>query len=251
MTLKDYVQTGPNTLYASSTNALTVNGRQLPYSWNNTVQYDTMQGTMPFLVERLSAEDIGMQYDPDLEEMKYMISTVIGRKFDDNRCPEGFVLDEKHLHCRDLNECRDKQNNKCHFTQVCENVFGSYRCNCRKGFRSEEAGKRCIDINECTENIHACSQVCRNKKGGYRCSCHVGYTLQTDGRSCSPSQPGDNPSNATEPSRRRFQMRNLPTLRDDQSSSKSSYYHDASPQKWPPESYRCPDGFQEVAGVCQ
>nr|CAD7441765.1 unnamed protein product [Timema bartmani] len=205
---EDYVQTGPNTLYASSTNALTVNGRQLPYSWNNTVQYDTMQGTMPFLVERLSAEDIGMQYDPDLEEMKYMISTVIGRKFDDNRCPEGFVLDEKHLHCRDLNECRDKQNNKCHFTQVCENVFGSYRCNCRKGFRSEEAGKRCI-----------------------------------------ASQPGDNLSNATEPLRRRFQMRNLPTLRDDQSSSKSSYYHDASPQKWPPESYRCPDGFQEVAGI--
>nr|CAD7569690.1 unnamed protein product [Timema californicum] len=287
---EDYVQTGPNTLYASSTNALTVNGRQLPYSWNNTVQYDTMQGTMPFLVERLSAEDIGMQYDPDLEEMKYMISTVIGRKFDDNRCPEGFVLDEKHLHCRDLNECRDKQNNKCHFTQVCENVFGSYRCNCRKGFRSQEAGKRCIDINECTENIHACSQVCRNKKGGYRCSCHIGYTLQTDGRSCSRErgttlnrlvqdlnpdlpiimrpvlqendalnllatdtalQPGDSPSNATEPSRRRFQMRYLPTLRDEQFSSKSSYYHDASPQKWAPESYRCPDGFQEVDGVCQ
>nr|CAD7197525.1 unnamed protein product [Timema douglasi] len=243
---EDYVQTGPNTLYASSTNALTVNGRQLPYSWNNTVQYDTMQGTMPFLVERLSAEDIGMQYDPDLEEMKYMISTVIGRKFDDNRCPEGFVLDEKHLHCRDLNECRDKQNNKCHFTQVCENVFGSYRCNCRKGFRSQEAGKRCIDINECTENIHACSQVCRNKKGGYRCSCHVGYTLQTDGRSCSPLQPGDSPSNATEPSRRRFQMRYLPTLRDEQFSSKNSHYHDASPQKWAPESYRCPDGFQEI-----
>nr|CAD7402180.1 unnamed protein product [Timema poppensis] len=207
---EDYVQTGPNTLYASSTNALTVNGRQLPYSWNNTVQYDTMQGTMPFLVERLSAEDIGMQYDPDLEEMKYMISTVIGRKFDDNRCPEGFVLDEKHLHCRDLNECRDKQNNKCHFTQVCENVFGSYRCNCRKGFRSQEAGKRCIAL-----------------------------------------QPGDSPSNATEPSRRQFQMRYLPTLRDEQFSSKNSYYHDASPQKWAPESYRCPDGFQEVDGVCQ
>jgi hypothetical protein len=44
---EDYVQTSPNSLYASSANALSVNGNKLPYTWNNTVSYDTLQGTMP------------------------------------------------------------------------------------------------------------------------------------------------------------------------------------------------------------
>jgi hypothetical protein len=44
---EDYVQTSPNSLYASSTNTLSVNGHKLPYTWNNTVSYDTLHGTMP------------------------------------------------------------------------------------------------------------------------------------------------------------------------------------------------------------
>ncbi|KAJ8876860.1 hypothetical protein PR048_021307, partial [Dryococelus australis] len=43
---EDYIQTSPNTLFASATNALSVDGRELQYSWNNTVHYDSLKGTM-------------------------------------------------------------------------------------------------------------------------------------------------------------------------------------------------------------
>jgi hypothetical protein len=59
-----------------------------------------------YLVEKLSARDIDIDYNPELQEMTYMMSTVIGKKFDSDKCPEGFTRDELHLHCR----------GKCHIT---------------------------------------------------------------------------------------------------------------------------------------
>ena len=53
-----------------------------------------------YLVERLSTRDIGVEYNSDSQEMIYMMSTAIGKKFESDRCPEGFVHDEHHLHCR-------------------------------------------------------------------------------------------------------------------------------------------------------
>jgi hypothetical protein len=53
-----------------------------------------------YLVEKLSTRDIGVEYNSDSQEMTYMMSTAIGKKFDSDRCPEGFMHDEHHLHCR-------------------------------------------------------------------------------------------------------------------------------------------------------
>jgi len=58
-----------------------------------------------YLVEKLSTRDIGVEYNSDSQEMTYMMSTAIGKKFDSDRCPEGFVHDEHHLHCRGSVQC--------------------------------------------------------------------------------------------------------------------------------------------------
>ena len=59
-----------------------------------------MSDVYRYLVEKLSTRDIGIEYNPDLQEMTYVMSTAIGKKFDSDRCPEGFMNDEQHLHCR-------------------------------------------------------------------------------------------------------------------------------------------------------
>ncbi|XP_063245186.1 hemicentin-1-like [Bacillus rossius redtenbacheri] len=187
---EDYIQTGPNTLFATSTNALSVDGKELPYSWNNTVHYDSLQGTMPYLVEKLSAANIGLQFDRERQEVRVSASSSISRKFDQDKCPEGFALNEKFMHCADVNECRDKLANGCHYTQQCENLFGSYRCYCRPGFSSLGAGKRCQDVDECAQHPPVCAHICRNKKGGYKCSCYPGFVLQFDGKTCSSAAAG-------------------------------------------------------------
>jgi hypothetical protein len=53
-----------------------------------------------YLVEKLSTRDIDIDYNPDLHEMTYMMSTAIGKKFDSDKCPDGFIRDDQHLHCR-------------------------------------------------------------------------------------------------------------------------------------------------------
>jgi hypothetical protein len=68
-----------------------------------------------YLVEKLSARDIDIDYNPELQEMTYMMSTVIGKKFDNDKCPEGFARDELHLHCRGkshISVCYTVQQNK-------------------------------------------------------------------------------------------------------------------------------------------
>jgi hypothetical protein len=64
------------------------------------IGYSTVSDVHRYLVEKLSTRDIGVEYNPDLQEMTYMMSTAIGKKFDSDRCPEGFVHDERLLHCR-------------------------------------------------------------------------------------------------------------------------------------------------------
>ncbi|XP_046985732.1 hemicentin-1-like [Schistocerca americana] len=184
---EDYVQTGPDTLYAASSNVLKINGLKLPYSWNNTVQYDKYKGRMPYLVEKLSTDDIGIQYDAKSREIKYRMSTAIRKKYNNNMCPEGFVHDDKHSHCRDIDECSERQLNRCHLTQICENLFGTYRCYCRAGYKSNGIGKRCVDINECLVDPSVCSHHCQNVKGSFRCLCPPGYNLMEDRRTCTVS----------------------------------------------------------------
>jgi fibulin 1/2 len=44
----------------------------------------------------------------------------------------------------DIDECQQRSTNRCHFTQICENLFGSYRCFCHPGYKSKAIGKRCV-----------------------------------------------------------------------------------------------------------
>lgn len=44
---EDYVQTGPNSLYANSRSTLDIDGQKIPFTWNKTVSYDSDLGTMP------------------------------------------------------------------------------------------------------------------------------------------------------------------------------------------------------------
>ena len=47
----------------------------------------------------MSTDQIVTNYDSDLQEMRYTLSTVITQKFDDNKCPEGFKLNAEMQHC--------------------------------------------------------------------------------------------------------------------------------------------------------
>jgi hypothetical protein len=65
-----------------------------------SVKLNSVSDAIRYLVEKLSVRDIDVDYNPGLQEMTYMMSTVIGRKFDSDKCPDGFARDELHLHCR-------------------------------------------------------------------------------------------------------------------------------------------------------
>ncbi|XP_062579994.1 protein eyes shut homolog, partial [Saccostrea cucullata] len=123
----------------------------------------------------------------------------------------------------DIDECKSNQS-ICGFDKVCQNLEGSYICNCREGFQRvgdncedidecsdlslndcpentvcknlygnytclckegfQKQGSVCEDVDECTQNIDDCSQICSNTEGGYNCECEFGYSLQNDRRNC-------------------------------------------------------------------
>lgn len=55
-----------------------------------------------YLSEKMSTDHISSKYDHDLQEMRYTVSTVISKRFDDNKCPEGFTLNPEQQHCEGL-----------------------------------------------------------------------------------------------------------------------------------------------------
>ncbi|XP_062609553.1 uncharacterized protein LOC134271352 [Saccostrea cucullata] len=123
----------------------------------------------------------------------------------------------------DIDECKSNQS-ICESDKICQNLEGSYICNCREGFQRvgencqdidecsdlslndcpentvcknlygnytclckegfQKRGSICEDVNECTQNIDDCSQICSNTEGGYNCECEFGFTLQNDRRNC-------------------------------------------------------------------
>lgn len=97
---QDFVQTSSNTLYSSVQNDVDIEGQKLPYSWNSSIYYDSQQGTMPYLVEKLSMKDIYNVYNPDTQNITYAASSIIGRKYEENKCPSGFLHEPEHMHCK-------------------------------------------------------------------------------------------------------------------------------------------------------
>lgn len=55
--------------------------------------------TFRYLVERLSTRPLATEYNPNNQQLKFVSSSEISRKYDEDRCPLGFKLDKKHQHC--------------------------------------------------------------------------------------------------------------------------------------------------------
>lgn len=77
----------------------------------------------------MSTDRIETDYDPDLQEMRYTVSSVISQKFDDNKCPEGFKLNTEQQHCE--GECGEQRGvlRKCVlFSSISPLYFSLFRC---------------------------------------------------------------------------------------------------------------------------
>lgn len=250
---EDFIQTGTNTLYVSSVGTLSADGRSIPYSLNSTLSYDQGNGAMPYLSEKMSTDPIETSYDSDLQEMRYTLSTIISQGLDENKCPEGFKLNVDQQHCEDVDECSDSSTNKCHSTQLCENLLGSYRCSCPPGFRALTLGSRCLDVNECLQEPPLCSHVCRNVPGSFHCICSPGTYLLEDRRTCSASPYWDDPDETygiTSDS-----QDEVPSGGDDEDGSMNEEHSESGnfPQEFrlADEEWSCPEGLVRTDGLCE
>ncbi|XP_042913451.2 hemicentin-1, partial [Parasteatoda tepidariorum] len=180
---EDYIQTGPGSIYALSTRTYKIGDYILPYSWNHSIFYDDSLGEMPFVVERLYADNIESQYDPDTLNMKFFISAAIGIGPTSDDCFEGFKLSSNGVYCEDINEC---ENNSC--SHICNNFPGGFSCQCFNGFELDVDEVSCIDLNECDINIDDCStsEECINTLGSYKCIiiCKEGYRRSENEQYC-------------------------------------------------------------------
>ncbi|CAK8691082.1 unnamed protein product [Clavelina lepadiformis] len=181
---EDYVQTGSDDLYAYSDRLISMDGYIMPYTWNHTITYNESRGQMPFLVERLSASDIVVDYNPDTEELSFQLDVTIGRGDPSDRCPEGFLLDRSGRFCKDENECVTQR--PC--SHGCTNVMGSFMCGCPDGFMIGSDGRECEDVDECFTEEYICPPAfeCINTLGSYKCGvrCSEGLRRAPNGRTC-------------------------------------------------------------------
>ncbi|XP_039268950.2 hemicentin-1-like [Styela clava] len=181
---EDYIQTGPDSLYAFSDRFYTINNEIMLYTWNHSIYYDESHGVMPYLVEQLFGTDIVAKYDPETLELMFQIDVTIGKGDPSNECPHGFVLDPTGQYCNDEDECNTRQ--PC--SHICHNLIGSYSCECPDGFHIGMDGDTCKDIDECEESSYDCEApyVCKNTRGSYRCeiTCGPGLLISEDGQHC-------------------------------------------------------------------
>ena len=67
------------TIYAQSSRMFTVNGHMLPYAWNHSITYDPIYGRMPYLVQRLQATDLDVEFDVSREVLQYQMGASIAK----------------------------------------------------------------------------------------------------------------------------------------------------------------------------
>ncbi|KAB0392530.1 hypothetical protein E2I00_001724, partial [Balaenoptera physalus] len=92
---------------------------------------------------------------------------------------------------RDINECA-LDPDIC-ANGICENLRGSYRCNCNSGYEPDASGRNCIDIDECLVNRLLCDNgLCRNTPGSYSCTCPPGYVFRTETETCEETHGSSN-----------------------------------------------------------
>ncbi|KAJ8014189.1 hypothetical protein DPEC_G00037670 [Dallia pectoralis] len=159
------------------------------------------------------------QVNPDLCGSGICYNTVEGYTC---VCDDGFLLDETHNICADINECLNP--NTCSDDGFCINKNGSYICHhCDPGFRMTPTGQcedinecldltvcqsgmcvnfpgsydctpcpdgfygqgeQCVDVDECLDPSTCANGKCSNREGNFICSCNNGFTLSLDGQSC-------------------------------------------------------------------
>ncbi|MEE6496324.1 hypothetical protein FKM82_002300 [Ascaphus truei] len=181
---EDYVQTGLGQLYAYSTRMFSLDGVSVPYTWNHTIDYDHVQGKMPFLVETLYASSVEAEYDQQEESLTFRIHSSIAKGDLSNQCPSGFSFDVSGPYCADDDECA--AHNPC--SHSCHNLMGSYYCSCPKGLMVSADGRTCHDIDECTLEESLCrkNQECKNTIGSYLCvvKCSAGFKTASNELNC-------------------------------------------------------------------
>lgn len=111
----------------------------------------------------------------------------------ENQCASGYRFSSITEECEDINECLEGMEDGrsvCDGEDMfCENLQGSYKCNCEPGFSLADDGT-CVDINECNAMRNPCpiGQQCRNIIGSYQClrevPCGYGYVLNPKTQQC-------------------------------------------------------------------
>ncbi|XP_071941000.1 uncharacterized protein [Antedon mediterranea] len=94
----------------------------------------------------------------------------------DNNCQQGCQNTAPGYECYCFVGYRLQQLNQSSECVACENIIGSYMCECRTGFIGD--GFNCIDIDECSTATNLCDtySVCTNTNGSYSCECIIGFT---------------------------------------------------------------------------
>ncbi|XP_067687043.1 uncharacterized protein [Haliotis asinina] len=80
---------------------------------------------------------------------------------------------------QDKNECSTVT---CQANSDCQNLPGTYRCQCRTGYSLSTDNTTCEEMNECSstkDNI--CDHNCHNTEGSYFCTCKPGFVLEGKG----------------------------------------------------------------------
>lgn len=73
-------------------------------------------------------------------------------------------MGDKKFSFPDINECVT-ENGGC--GQICENVEGSYYCDCDEGYTLDPDGFGCTDVNECDQDDNGgCQQVGQEDSNG-------------------------------------------------------------------------------------
>ncbi|XP_068170745.1 fibulin-2 isoform X2 [Antennarius striatus] len=107
-------------------------------------------------------------------------------------CGRGYTSGPDGAKCVDVDECQTGSH-RCGVGQICQNVPGSYRCDCQTGYQYDTLRKVCTDVNECWRYPgRLCAQTCENTPGSYHCSCTAGFTLAFDGKNCEDVNECDN-----------------------------------------------------------
>uniref|UniRef100_A0A5F8HEY5 Hemicentin-2 n=1 Tax=Monodelphis domestica TaxID=13616 RepID=A0A5F8HEY5_MONDO len=181
-----YVQIGPGQLYVGSTQTFLKDGAPTHFRCNHTIQYDSVLGPQPQLVQHLRATEVSSAFDPGEEALRFQgkISICFA---DENEadCPEGFVLDSLQAFCTDKDECSSSKSPCSH---TCHNSLGRFSCSCPSGYALAWDNRNCKDVDECAWDTSVChdGQRCVNLLGSYQClpHCRTGFQATADGTGC-------------------------------------------------------------------